>query len=131
MVRFLKNSQSNTSMSRSRSNMLSPLRQASPLVAKPIVAIYSTFLQRGYDQVIHDVAIQRYLSCLQLTGQALLGLMDKLTKVLLIFHSCAVYQPWLLWLQVMKMSAAKCCILATITKMAHVRFVTLEVQEQR
>ncbi|WP_159564930.1 1-deoxy-D-xylulose-5-phosphate synthase [Budvicia diplopodorum] len=25
---------------------------------KPIVAIYSTFLQRGYDQVIHDVAIQ-------------------------------------------------------------------------
>ncbi|MCT8346072.1 1-deoxy-D-xylulose-5-phosphate synthase [Photorhabdus temperata] len=25
---------------------------------KPIVAIYSTFLQRAYDQVIHDVAIQ-------------------------------------------------------------------------
>jgi len=26
--------------------------------AKPIVAIYSTFLQRGYDQLIHDVALQ-------------------------------------------------------------------------
>ena len=26
--------------------------------AKPIVAIYSTFLQRAYDQLIHDVAIQ-------------------------------------------------------------------------
>ena len=26
---------------------------------KPFVAIYSTFLQRGYDQVVHDVAIQR------------------------------------------------------------------------
>ena len=26
---------------------------------KPIVAIYSTFLQRGYDQLIHDVALQR------------------------------------------------------------------------
>ncbi|RPE03564.1 1-deoxy-D-xylulose-5-phosphate synthase [Candidatus Pantoea deserta] len=26
---------------------------------KPIVAIYSTFLQRAYDQVIHDVAIQK------------------------------------------------------------------------
>lgn len=26
---------------------------------KPFVAIYSTFLQRGYDQVIHDVAIQK------------------------------------------------------------------------
>lgn len=26
---------------------------------KPIVAIYSTFLQRGYDQLIHDIAIQK------------------------------------------------------------------------
>jgi 1-deoxy-D-xylulose-5-phosphate synthase len=26
---------------------------------KPFVAIYSTFLQRGYDQVVHDVAIQQ------------------------------------------------------------------------
>jgi len=26
---------------------------------KPVVAIYSTFLQRGYDQLIHDVALQR------------------------------------------------------------------------
>lgn len=26
---------------------------------KPFAAIYSTFLQRGYDQIVHDVAIQR------------------------------------------------------------------------
>jgi 1-deoxy-D-xylulose-5-phosphate synthase len=26
---------------------------------KPFAAIYSTFLQRGYDQVVHDIAIQR------------------------------------------------------------------------
>ncbi len=26
--------------------------------SKPVVAIYSTFLQRGYDQLVHDVAIQ-------------------------------------------------------------------------
>ncbi|MEO0992846.1 MAG: 1-deoxy-D-xylulose-5-phosphate synthase [Pseudomonadota bacterium] len=26
---------------------------------RPFVAIYSTFLQRGYDQVVHDVAIQK------------------------------------------------------------------------
>ena len=26
--------------------------------ARPVVAIYSTFLQRGYDQLIHDVALQ-------------------------------------------------------------------------
>ena len=25
----------------------------------PVVAIYSTFLQRGYDQIIHDVNLQR------------------------------------------------------------------------
>ena len=25
---------------------------------KPFVAIYSTFLQRAYDQVVHDIAIQ-------------------------------------------------------------------------
>lgn len=25
---------------------------------RPVVAIYSTFLQRAYDQLIHDVAIQ-------------------------------------------------------------------------
>jgi 1-deoxy-D-xylulose-5-phosphate synthase len=26
---------------------------------KPFAAIYSTFLQRGYDQIVHDIAIQR------------------------------------------------------------------------
>ena len=36
---------------------------------KPFVAIYSTFLQRAYDQVVHDVAIQGCLSVLQLTEQ--------------------------------------------------------------
>ena len=25
---------------------------------KPVVAIYSTFLQRAYDQLLHDVALQ-------------------------------------------------------------------------
>ena len=27
--------------------------------ARPVVAIYSTFLQRGYDQLVHDVALQK------------------------------------------------------------------------
>ena len=27
---------------------------------KPYAAIYSTFLQRAYDQVVHDVALQSY-----------------------------------------------------------------------
>ena len=25
---------------------------------RPVVAIYSTFLQRGYDEIIHDVCLQ-------------------------------------------------------------------------
>ena len=29
-----------------------------PQGGKPVVAIYSTFLQRAYDQLVHDVAIQ-------------------------------------------------------------------------
>ena len=32
---------------------------------KPFVAIYSTFLQRAYDQIIHDVAIQNLPSYLR------------------------------------------------------------------
>jgi len=27
--------------------------------AKPVVAVYSTFLQRGYDQIVHDVCLQQ------------------------------------------------------------------------
>jgi transketolase C-terminal domain/subunit len=28
---------------------------------KPVCAIYSTFLQRGYDQIVHDVALRHDL----------------------------------------------------------------------
>lgn len=37
---------------------------------RPIVAIYSTFLQRSYDQIIHDVAIAKYpvIFCLDRSG---------------------------------------------------------------
>lgn len=37
---------------------------------KPVVAIYSTFLQRSYDQLIHDVALQRLpiVFCLDRAG---------------------------------------------------------------
>src|SRR4030095_15329868 len=39
----------------------------------PVVAIYSTFLQRGYDQLIHDVAIQNLPVLLALDGGGLVG----------------------------------------------------------
>ncbi|MEX2639559.1 MAG: 1-deoxy-D-xylulose-5-phosphate synthase [Balneolales bacterium] len=39
---------------------------------KPFVAIYSTFMQRGYDQIIHDVAIQKLpvVFCMDRAGLA-------------------------------------------------------------
>ncbi|MDR6859208.1 1-deoxy-D-xylulose-5-phosphate synthase [Variovorax guangxiensis] len=40
---------------------------------KPVVAIYSTFLQRGYDQMIHDVAIQKLPVVFALDRAGLVG----------------------------------------------------------
>ena len=40
---------------------------------KPVVAIYSTFLQRGYDQLIHDVALQNLPVTFALDRAGLVG----------------------------------------------------------
>ena len=40
---------------------------------KPFFAVYSTFLQRAYDQVIHDVCIQRLPVCLCLDRAGIVG----------------------------------------------------------
>ena len=40
---------------------------------KPVVAIYSTFLQRGYDQLIHDVALQDLSVVFALDRSGLVG----------------------------------------------------------
>ncbi|HMM85223.1 MAG: 1-deoxy-D-xylulose-5-phosphate synthase [Gammaproteobacteria bacterium] len=40
---------------------------------KPVVAIYSTFLQRGYDQLVHDVAIQNLPVVLALDRAGVVG----------------------------------------------------------
>ena len=40
---------------------------------KPVLAIYSTFLQRGYDQLIHDVAIQKLPVVFALDRAGLVG----------------------------------------------------------
>ncbi|MCW5256635.1 1-deoxy-D-xylulose-5-phosphate synthase [Verminephrobacter aporrectodeae subsp. tuberculatae] len=41
--------------------------------AKPVLAIYSTFLQRGYDQLIHDVALQNLPVVFALDRAGLVG----------------------------------------------------------
>ncbi|MBK9251855.1 MAG: 1-deoxy-D-xylulose-5-phosphate synthase [Proteobacteria bacterium] len=40
---------------------------------RPVVAIYSTFLQRGYDQLIHDVALQKLPIVFALDRAGLVG----------------------------------------------------------
>jgi 1-deoxy-D-xylulose-5-phosphate synthase len=40
---------------------------------KPVVAIYSTFLQRGYDQLIHDIALQNLPVLLAIDRAGLVG----------------------------------------------------------
>jgi 1-deoxy-D-xylulose-5-phosphate synthase len=40
---------------------------------KPVVAIYSTFLQRGYDQLIHDIALQNLPVVFALDRAGLVG----------------------------------------------------------
>ncbi len=40
---------------------------------KPVVAIYSTFLQRGYDQLIHDIALQQLDVLLAIDRAGLVG----------------------------------------------------------
>ncbi len=41
--------------------------------AKPVVAIYSSFLQRGYDQLIHDVALQNLAVLFAIDRAGLVG----------------------------------------------------------
>ncbi len=54
---------------------------------KPVVAIYSTFLQRAYDQLIHDVALQN----LDVTFA-----LDRAPRMraITIWRSCAVFPTW-------------------------------------
>ena len=43
----------------SRKGMLLHLQQDLPAAGlKPVVAVYSSFLQRAYDQIVHDVCLQ-------------------------------------------------------------------------
>ncbi|STM59587.1 1-deoxy-D-xylulose-5-phosphate synthase [Escherichia coli] len=61
---------------------------------KPIVAIYSTFLQRAYDQVCMTWRFKSFRSCSPSTVRALLVLTVKPIRVLLISLTCAAYRKW-------------------------------------
>ena len=57
----------------SRNSTASPLPRVSPLGLIPVVAIYSTFLQRAYDQVLHDVCLQNLPVVLALDRGGIVG----------------------------------------------------------
>lgn len=40
---------------------------------RPVVAIYSTFMQRGYDQILHDICLQNLPVCLALDRSGVVG----------------------------------------------------------
>ncbi|MGU0171211.1 hypothetical protein ACVXG8_02850 [Escherichia coli] len=61
---------------------------------KPIVAIYSTFLQRAYDQVLHDVAIQKLPVLFAIDRAGIVGADGQTHRVLLISLTCAAYRKW-------------------------------------
>jgi len=56
---------------------------------KPVVAIYSTFLQRAYDQLIHDVAIQNLPVVLAIDRGGLVGADGATHAAASIFPICA------------------------------------------
>lgn len=59
---------------------------------KPVVAIYSTFLQRAYDQLIHDVALQSCPWSSRWTARAWSVPMAPPMRAPMTSHSCAAYR---------------------------------------
>jgi 1-deoxy-D-xylulose-5-phosphate synthase len=56
---------------------------------KPVVAIYSTFLQRAYDQLIHDVQIQNLPIVFAIDRAGLVGADGQPTTAATTWFTCA------------------------------------------
>jgi len=61
---------------------------------KPVVAIYSTFLQRAYDQLIHDVALQKLPVVFALDRAGLGAATARRIRAAMTSPSCAVFPTW-------------------------------------
>ncbi len=61
---------------------------------KPFLAIYSTFLQRAYDQVVHDICRQNANVFIELTVQDSLAQMERHIKACSILRLCVTFQTW-------------------------------------
>ena len=73
MVRFPANTPTATTMSASPSSTVTFAAGLACEGLKPVVAIYSTFLQRAYDQLVHDVALQNLPSSFSPSTAAAVG----------------------------------------------------------
>ncbi len=58
---------------------------------RPVATIYSTFLQRAFDQIIHDVCIQKLPVFFCLDRAGIVGQMAQLTKGYMILLTCVVF----------------------------------------
>lgn len=77
---------------------------------KPVVAIYSTFLQRGYDQLIHDVALQNLDVTFGIDRAGLVGEDGPTHAGAYDYAYMRTVRTWSSWHQKMKMNAVKCYI---------------------
>jgi 1-deoxy-D-xylulose-5-phosphate synthase len=64
---------------------------------KPVVAIYSTFLQRGYDQLIHDVALQNLDVTFALDRAGWSAPTARPMPATTTWPSCAAFPTWWCW----------------------------------
>jgi 1-deoxy-D-xylulose-5-phosphate synthase len=77
--------------------------------AKPVVAIYSTFLQRGYDQLVHDVAIHRTSTCCsRSTAAAWSARTAPRMPATSTCPTCAASRTWSSWRPATRTSAGRC-----------------------
>ena len=61
---------------------------------KPVVAVYSTFLQRAYDQIIHDVCLQSSTSRSAWTGPGSSATTGPRTTAPTTSRSCERSRTW-------------------------------------
>lgn len=63
----------------------------------PFFAVYSTFLQRAYDQIVHDVCLQNLHVILAIDRAGIVGADGETHRVYSIFHLLHMCLIWYLW----------------------------------
>ncbi len=92
---------------------------------KPIVAIYSTFLQRAYDQVLHDVAIQKLPVLFAIDRAGIVGADGQTHQGAFDLSYLRCIPEMVIMTRAMKTNVARCSIPAITITMAHQRCATL------